>query len=56
MSAAGILFFISWLICGCCIDGIFEDRRLLIVVLIALIVALLSGLRIIREEMQEGQR
>lgn len=50
---SGILFFISWLICGCCIDGIVDDRRLLIVVLIALIVAFVSGLSLIREGLTE---
>lgn len=46
-----IMFLVSWLVCGCCIDGIFSDPHALVAVLIALIVAFVSGLGIIKEDM-----
>lgn len=51
MSKYEIMFFVSWLVCGCCIENIFNDRSALAVVLIALIVAFVSGLGIIKEDM-----
>lgn len=40
MSAAGVLFFISWLLCGCCIDGIFENQAAMWVVIASVVVAM----------------
>ncbi len=51
MSKYEIMFFVSWLVCGCCIDGIFSDHHALVAVVVALIVAFVSGLGIIKEDM-----
>ena len=53
MSKTEILFFISWIVCGSCIEGIFDDRRALLIAVCALIVAFVSGLRIVREALIE---
>ena len=37
MRAAGVLFFVSWILCGCCIDAIFENPAALFVVIASLI-------------------
>lgn len=39
MRAAGVLFFISWMLCGCCVDGMLDDGRICIIAGAALIVA-----------------
>ena len=38
MRAAGILFFVSWILCGCCIDGMLDDWRVGIVAAVTLII------------------
>ena len=48
MSAAGVLFVIAWLLCGCCIDGMLDDWRVFVVAVVALIVAVVCGLRVVR--------
>lgn len=53
MSKTEILFFVSWIVCGGCIEGIFDDRRALVIAACALIVAFVSGLRIVREALIE---
>ena len=40
MRAAGVLFFISWMLCGCCVDGMLDDGRICIIAGAALIVAI----------------
>lgn len=40
---AGILFFISWLLCGCSIDQALDDWRAAVVAVITLITAVLSA-------------
>lgn len=42
--AAGIIFFLSWLLCGCSIDGIFDDWKACIVFIMALIVCIATAL------------
>ena len=37
MRAAGVLFFVSWILCGCCIDAIFENPAALFIVIASLI-------------------
>lgn len=51
MSKYEIMFLVSWLVCGCCIDGIFSDPHALVAVVVALIVAFVSGLGIVKEGM-----
>ena len=46
-----IMFFASWIITGCCIESMLDDGRVLIIALVALIVAVVSGLRLIRERL-----
>ena len=53
MRKTEILFFVSWIICGCCVESIFDDRRALVIAACALIVAFVSGLRIAREALIE---
>lgn len=36
MRAAGILFFVSWILCGCCIDAVFENPAALFGVIASL--------------------
>jgi len=38
MRAAGILFFVSWILCGCCIDGMLDDWRIGIIAAVTLII------------------
>lgn len=38
--AIGIIFFISWLLCGCSIDQVFDDWRACVITIIALIVTI----------------
>ena len=52
MRAAGILFFISWILCGCCIEAIFENPAALPIVIASLIIMSCAALRIAR--MKEG--
>ena len=53
MSKTEILFFVSWIVCGSCVEAIFDDRRALVIAACALIVAFVSGLRIVREALIE---
>ena len=39
---AGILFFVSWLLCGCSIDQALDDWRACVIFVLALIVAIAS--------------
>ena len=50
---SGILFFISWLVCGCCIESMLDDGRVFIIALGALIVSFVCGLRFVREGLME---
>lgn len=40
---AGILFFLSWLLCGCSIETIFESPKKSAVFIVALIVTILCA-------------
>lgn len=40
---AGILFFISWLLCGCSIESIFESPKNSVVFIVALIITVLCA-------------
>lgn len=40
---AGILFFISWLLCGCSIESIFESPKNSVVFIVALIITVLAA-------------
>lgn len=53
MSAAGVLFVIAWLLCGCCIDGMLDDWRLCVIAGCALIVAIRSAFILSRRELIE---
>lgn len=53
MSAAGVLFVIAWLLCGCCIDGMLDDWRLCVIAGCALIVAIRSAFVLSRRELIE---
>ena len=46
--AAGVIFFVSWLLCGCSIDQIFDDWRACVIFVIALIVVIASAAAITR--------
>ena len=41
MQKAGLIFFISWILCGCSIDRIFDDWRAAFIAVVALIVIIL---------------
>lgn len=57
MSKTEILFFVSWIVCGSCIEAIFDDRRALVIAVCALIVGVVAGLGIIRNDLlEEGKR
>ena len=45
MRAAGILFFISWLICCSCVDAIFEDPAALIMMIASFAIASICAIR-----------
>ena len=40
---AGVLFFISWLLCGCSIESIFESPKKSVVFIVALIITILCA-------------
>ena len=40
---AGVLFFMSWLLCGCSIESIFESPRKSAVFIVALIITVLCA-------------
>ena len=40
---AGVLFFMSWLLCGCSIESIFESPRKSAVFIVALIITILCA-------------
>ena len=46
--AAGVIFFVSWLLCGCSIDQIFDDWRSCVIFVIALIVVIAAAAAITR--------
>jgi len=46
--AAGVIFFVSWLLCGCSIDQIFDDWRSCVIFVIALIVVIATAAAITR--------
>lgn len=39
--AAGVIFFMSWLLCGCSIDQFFDDWRACVIFVVALITAII---------------
>ena len=41
--AAGVIFFVSWLLCGCSVDQIFDDWRACVIFVIALAVTVLAA-------------
>lgn len=53
MRAAEILFFVSWILCGCCVDGMLDDWRLCVIAGCALIVAIRSAFILSRRELIE---
>ena len=48
--AAGVIFFISWLLCGCSVDQIFDDWRACVIFVIALIVVIAAAAAITRND------
>lgn len=48
--AAGVIFFVSWLLCGCSIDQIFDDWRACVIFVIALIVVIAAAAAITRND------
>lgn len=40
---AGVLFFMSWLLCGCSIESIFESPKKSVVFIVALIITILCA-------------
>ena len=46
--AARVIFFVSWLLCGCSVDQIFDDWRACVIFVIALIVVIASAAAITR--------
>ena len=41
--AAGLIFFISWLLCGCSIDSICDDPHATLIFIVALAVVILTA-------------
>lgn len=48
MSKASIILFISWIVCGGCVESMLDDKRVFVVAVVALIVAVVCGLRVVR--------
>ena len=43
MQKAGLIFFISWILCGCSIDRIFDDPHAALIFIVALAVVILTA-------------
>ena len=48
-----VLFFISWFICGCCLDAIFENPAAMVIVMASVIIAIGCTVQVIKG-MKEG--
>ena len=46
---AGIILFISWLLCGCCVETICDDWRACVAFVIALIVAIAAAVVVLAQ-------
>lgn len=42
-SAICVVFFLSWLLCGCSVESVFDDWRACVVMVVALIVCVVSA-------------
>ncbi len=45
--AAGVILFLAWLLCGCCVETICDDWRSCVVFVVALIVAIISAVTVL---------
>ena len=48
--AAGVIFFLAWLMCGCSVEKICDDWRSCVVFVIALIVVIAAAAAITRND------
>ena len=48
--AAGVIFFLAWLLCGCSVEKICDDWRACVVFVIALIVVIAAAAAITRND------
>ena len=48
--AAGVIFFLAWLLCGCSVEKICDDWRACVIFVIALIVVIATAAAITRNE------
>ena len=46
--AAGVIFFLAWLLCGCSVEKICDDWRACVIFVIALIVVIATAAAITR--------
>lgn len=42
--AAGVIFFLAWLMCGCSVDQMLDDWRAGLIVIVALIVCIVTAM------------
>jgi len=45
--AAGVILFVAWLLCGCCVETICDDWRSCVAFVTALIVAILAAVTVL---------
>lgn len=48
--AAGVIFFLAWLLCGCSVEKICDDWRACVIFVIALIVVIAAAAAITRND------
>ena len=48
--AAGVILFVAWLLCGCCVETICDDWRSCVIFVIALIVVIATAAAITRND------
>ena len=48
--AAGVIFFVAWLVCGCSADTMLDDPRAGVVALIAMTIAVACAIRMGKED------
>ena len=48
--AAGVIFFLAWLLCGCSVEKICDDWRACVIFVIALIVVIATAAAITRND------
>lgn len=41
--AAGVIFFLMWMLCGCSIETVFDDWRACLIVVVAIVVCVVTA-------------